>query len=338
MKKSKYPRLRSKTFKGASGQVWTYYIYDMRGTGEKDVRLGTDYASAVEQWHRLNNHIPLTVGRIQQAIDKWRAEILPTYTVPNTRAQYKSYLLNVESAFGQMAWHEVRLPTLMQYLDARSAKTSANREMAVFALVWKKAKFWEMTDLLWPAAGLTGKDWKNKESARSVEVTDDMFEAIYEHADRILRDAMDIATATGMRITDVRTIRMPVNGVLRFKASKTGKWAEFEVSQSPVLAALVARRESMKAHSVMLLASDTGRQVSEWMLCESRWNSAKQAAISANPHMREVLADLYLRDLRKRAADLADDMESASKLLQHSSIKMTSDHYRTKPTKLMAVR
>lgn len=338
MKKTKYPRLRSKVYKGAGGQVWTYYLYDMRGTGENDVRLGTDYAQALAQWRNLHDHVPMTVGRIQEAIGRWRAEVLPTYTVKNTFAQYKSYLLNVEAAFGQMAWHEVRLPTLRTYLKARSAKTSANREMAVLALVWKSARMWEMTELLWPAAGLTGSDWKNEESKRQIEVTDAMFDAIYIKADRILRDAMDIATSTGMRITDVRTIRMPVNGVLRFKASKTGKWAEFDVSTSPVLSALVERREAMKAHCVMLLCSDTGRQVSERMLSENRWNKAKRAAIEANPKMRAELSGLYLRDLRKRAADLAPDMESASKLLQHSSLKLTSDHYRTKPTKLKAVR
>lgn len=336
MKKSKYPRLRAKTYKGAGGQIWTYWLYDMRGTGEKDVRLGTDYAYAIEQWHKLHNHIPLTVGRVQEAIDQWRAEILPDYESPNTRAQYKSYLKNIEAAFGQMAWHEIELHTLQIYLNKRSAKVSANRELAVLAVVWGQARKWGMTKELYPARGLT--DFGNKERARTMEVTDAMFDAIYSKADRILRDAMDIATATGMRITDVRTVRMPVNGVLRFKASKTGKMAEFEVAQSPVLSALVERRQAMKAHSVMLLASDTGRQVSEWMLSEQRWNAAKAKAIKANRRLKADLEGLYLRDLRKRAADLAPDMESASKLLQHSSLKLTSDHYRTKPTKLRAVR
>lgn len=338
MKKTKHPRLRAKSYKTKAGRILTYYIYDMRGTGDKDVRLGTDYAEAVDQWQKLHNDIPLTIGRIQQAIDKWRSDVLPNYEVANTRAQYKSYLLNIESAFGQMAWHEVRISTLLLYLEKRTAKTAANREMAVFALVWKKAKFWEMTDLLWPAEGLTGSDWKNKEKPRIVEVSDEMFEAVYTHADQILRDAMDIATATGMRITDVRTIRMPVDGKLRFKASKTGKWAYFDVSQSPVLSAMVARREASKHPCVMLLSSDTGRAVSEWMLSENRWNTAKAAAIKDNRHLKDVLSGLFLRDLRKRAADLADDMESASKLLQHSSTKLTENHYRTKPTKLKAVR
>jgi hypothetical protein len=273
---------------------------------------------------------------VQEAIDKWRAEILPSYTSDNTRAQYRSYLKNIESAFGQMAWHEIELHTLQIYLDRRSAKVSANRELSVLAVVWGQARKWGMTKETYPARGLS--KFKNAEKPRTVEVTDDMFEAIYAHADRVLRDAMDIATATGMRITDVRPILMPVNGMLRFKASKTGKWAEFQVSQSPVLSAMVQRREAMGVHCVMLLATDTGRQVSEWMLCESRWNQAKRAAIEAHPYLADDLAGLYLRDLRKRAADLADDMESASKLLQHSTTKMTEIHYRTKPTKLKAVR
>ena len=337
MKKSKYPRLRSKVYKGSGGQVWTYYVYDNRGNGVPDVRLGTDYAAAIAQWHNIHNHIPLTLGRVQQAIERWRDEVLPTYTVSGTRQQYRCYLKSIESAFGQMAWHEVRIQTLRQYVNARSAKVSANREMAVFALVWNKARLWDMTEAVWPALGLAAKDWRNKEVARVVDVTDDLFNAIYAQADRILRDSMDIATATGMRITDIRTIRMPVNGVLRFRASKTAKWAEFDVAQSPVLSELVASREAMKAHSVMLLASNTGRQVSEFMLSE-RWTAAKEAAMRANPKLSADLRGLYLRDLRKRAANLADDMQGASKLLQHSSERLTEAHYRTKPVKLLAVR
>ena len=114
MKKSKYPRLRTKVYRGKNGQSYSYYVYDNRGTGQSDVRLGTDYKRAVQQWENLHNHIPLTLGRIQQGIDKWRAEVLPTYEVQGTREQYKCYLKNVESAFGQMAWGEVRMQTLLQ--------------------------------------------------------------------------------------------------------------------------------------------------------------------------------------------------------------------------------
>ena len=101
-----------------------------------------------------------------------------------------------------------------------------------------------------PAAGVEG--WKNQEQARQVEVTDDLFAAIYAQADRLLRDSMDISTATGLRVTDVRTIRLPVEGVLRFKPSKTGKWAEFDVKDLPRLTALFgtpAFNESTQRHA-----------------------------------------------------------------------------------------
>lgn len=333
MKKSKYPRLRSKTYKGAGGQIWTYYVYDMRGTGKPDVRLGRDYATALEQWNKHHNHLPLTLGRIQEAIDKWREHCLPQYENPETRKSYAKQLANVEGAFGQMAWHEVTLPDMRRYLDKRSAKTQGNRELSVLSIVWGKARLWGITNLHWPAEGV--KDWKNIESAREFEVTDALFDAVYTQADQVLKDCMDIATATGMRITDARTVRMPQDGKLRFRANKTGKWAHFEVADSPVLTALLERRGN--ANSVLLLTTPTGRQVSARML-RDRYENARDKAALACPALSEEIRAMYLRDMRKRAADLADDTAEASKLLQHSNIKLTEKHYRTKGTQLKSVR
>jgi len=335
VKKSKYPRFRSVTRKGRGGQVWVYYRYDMRPEGKPDIQLGTDYAAAIQQWEKLHNHLPLTLGRLQEAFDRWRERELPKYENSDTRKSYAKQLKNIEEPFGEMAWHEVTLPVLRTYLDDRTAKTQGNREMSVLSIIWGKARLWGMTTLPWPAAGV--KDWKNPEHARQVEVTDELFAAIYAEADRLLRDSMDIATATGMRITDVRTIRLPVEGKLRFRSSKKGKWGEFEIAQSPVLSALLDRRLAMKAHSVMLLVTNTGRAVSERMLVD-RWDDARAAAAKAHPELAEEILALFNRDMRKRAADLAEDLAAASKLLQHSSEKLTSDHYRTKPQKLKPVR
>jgi hypothetical protein len=240
MKKSKFPRLRSKTYKGAGGQVWTYYVYDMRGTGKPDVRLGKDYDSALIEWNRLHKHLPATLGRVQEAVDKWRDECLEEYTNLETRKSYAKQLANVERAFGQMAWHEVTLPDMRLYLEKRSGKTQGNRELSVLSILWGKARVWGLTKLHWPGEGVKG--WKNAESAREFEVTDELFNALYSQADPVLKNCMDIATATGMRITDARTVRMPKDGKLRFRASKTGKWAYFQVADSPVLTALLERR------------------------------------------------------------------------------------------------
>jgi hypothetical protein len=329
---NKYPRFRTHVRKGANGQVWVSFWFDNRGTGKKDVSLGNDYDQAIIKWNMIRNHQPLVQGLIQEAIDKYREKVLPELK-KDTRQQYTTYLKQIEPYFGPVAWHQVTLPILREYLETRTKKTSANRELSVLGAIWNKAIFWGMTEKTWPAAGL-GK-WKNPENKRNFQITDEQFRAIYKHADRLLRDSMDIASATAMRVTDVRTILMPTNGVLRFKASKTGKDAEFVVADSPVLTAIVKRREAMKAYCVMLLCTDTGRQATERMLLQ-RWNKAKALAVKEYPDMG--LEGLYNRDMRKVAANLAATVEDAQKLLQHSSSKVTSDHYFNRPTKLKAVR
>lgn len=333
MKKSKYPRLRSHTRNGKGGQVWVSYWYDMRGTGKPDVPLGSDYSNAILQWEKLANHIPLTKGRVQEAIDRFVEKVLPTYTSAETVKGYKKNLRQLEPVFGKAGWHEITLPVLRQYLDIRKGKTQGNRELALLSVIWGKALLWGMTEKPWPATGIKG--WKNPEQAREFEVTTELFNAVYEHADQVLRDCMDIATTTGMRLTDARTVRMPVDGRLRFRAGKTGKWDYFVVEKSPVLTALIERRGN--AESVMLLTTNTGRAVSASML-RNRYDAARKKAAAAYPELADDIKAMFLRDTRKRAADLADDMDEASKLLQHSSKSLTAKHYRTKGTELKAVR
>lgn len=112
---------------------------------------------------------------------------------------------------------------LKRYLKARTAKTQANRELAVLSIVLNGARTEGYTDLQWPAAGLERSGWKNKEKAREFEVTDQLFDAVYKQADQVLKNALDIATATGYRVTDVLRVPMPNDGYLRTAANKTGK-------------------------------------------------------------------------------------------------------------------
>jgi hypothetical protein len=333
MKKSKYPKFRTYVKKGANGQRWVSYGYDMRGTGKPDVSLGSDYSRALDQWNKLHNHMPLTLGRIQEAINLWREVELPKYESQETRKGYTKNLKTIEAWCGGMTWAEVTLPMLRQYLRKRSAKVQGNREMSILQIIWNYALMDGITVEPWPAAGVKG--WKNEEYAREFEVTDALFNAVYEFADQVLRDCMDISTTTGMRLTDARTVRMPIDGKLRFKSSKKGKHSYFEVNESPVLTALLARRGTVDC--VTLLTTDTGRTVSYSML-RTRYDTARMLAAEAYPALADQIEKMFLRDTRKRAADLADNMQEASELLQHDSIKTTEDHYRTKATKLKAVR
>lgn len=275
--------------------------------------------------------------QLQEAINRWRSLELPKYQNDETRKSYAKQLVRIEGVFSAMAWADVTLPIMREYLDRRSAKVQGNREMSLFSIIWSKAVIWGMTRLPWPAAGI--KNWKNPEVAREFLVTDALFAAVYAEADQMLRDCMDIATATGMRLTDVRTVRLPAGDVLRLKASKTGKEADFDLSVSSVLPEIVSRRRILIAAHQMLLSTTDGFPVTSSKL-RTAWDNARRSAAlnSANKTIKKDLQAMYLRDMRKRASDLATDMDQASKLLQHSSSAVTQKHYRTSVTQLSPVR
>lgn len=338
-KVTKFPRLRNHVRKGKAGQVNTYYFYDMRPEGKPDVPLGKDYAEAIRKWRELHERAPRIVGRLQEAFDRWREEELPGYAKVETRRSYAKQLAKVEAVFGEMLWEDVTLPLMHEYLRRRKAKVQGNREMSVLSVVWGKARLWGMTKLPWPAAGV--KNWKNEETARVFDVTDALFDAVYAEGSQMLRDAMDIATATGMRLTDVRTILLPADNVLHLKANKTSKGADFDLSLSQVLPDLIARRRAVKVDHLMLLSAG-GRPVTEKRLQahydRARERAAVKAYIGNDDEFARLLKAMYLRDMRKRAADLAGDLEQASKLLQHSSLKLTENHYRPRAAQLKPVR
>lgn len=342
-KTTKHPRLRTLVRKGAGGQVWVYYYYDMRTEGKPDVPLGKDHGVALRRWEELHHKQPARAGLLAEAMVAWRERVLPTYDNAQTRRDYGRQLTTMEDFCGLMAWKDVTLPLLRGYLKKRSAKTQGNRELAVLSIVWNFARMEGMTTLPWPAAGMQRSGWKNKEQAREAPVSDAMFDAVYAQGDQLLRDAMDLASATGMRITDVRTVPLPHGDVLTVKASKTGKRADFDLALSQVLPELLRRRRANKqAEHLMLLATNRKRPVSYRQLVD-RFDAARAAAATLarqadDPALAAAIENMILRDCRKYAADKADSLEDASRLLQHSSTATTRRHYRSVAETLKTVR
>lgn len=321
-KRSKHPRLRTHVKSGKGGQRWVSYWYDNRGTGKRDVPLGSDYEAALAKWAELSSGASRIAGTLEEAFAQWETEALPALDKPETRRDYAKSLRQLRPVFGPASWASVRFPTLKAYIKARSGKTRANREMSLLHTIWNWARGEGLTELAYPAAGMERSRWKNKESAREVEVSDEIFAAIYMHADAVLRDAMDIASATGLRVRDVLKLQLSdVRGdKLTVRAGKTHKRAEFDLGASAILPPLIERRRQSKALHLFLL--DAGRKVTERML-RDRFVKARDAAAKELPEC----AGLYLRDMRKRAAQLAGSLDEASTLLQHSSRAVTRKHY-----------
>jgi hypothetical protein len=351
-RKSQYPRLRTHVRKGQAGRVYVYYFYDMRPEGLPDIKLGRDRDAALAKWDEIHNHKPRIKGRIREAIEAWKDQALPTYTNRGTKRNYTANIERVDAVFGMMAWSEVTLPMIKRYLTERlnrkdktqKAGTTANREISVFQIVWNWARLHgpegsnhPYTTLPWPAAGMTRSKWKNKEGARRFRVTNLLFDAVYAQAEPMLRDCMDLSTATGMRLTDCRTIELPPDNILHLEANKTGKDADFDLSLSEVLPEMLKRRRALREASdgidhVRLLTMPDGTEVTESKLRgaydRARAKAAAKARAGGHEEFASLVEAMWLRDMRKYAANLAGSLSEASELLQHSSEAVTAKHYR----------
>jgi hypothetical protein len=314
---TKHPKLRALKRTAKSGKVTVYYAYDMRGTGERDIQLGTDWNVALVKWDEIHNKRPRVKGTIEEAfllfefeklgIGEAEGEKKPTNEYPNkeTHAGYVKALRWLRPVFGPATWETVDLPALKKFLKLRKGKTQANRNLDAFQVIWNFARLEGLTKLPWPAAGMERSGWKNKEKPREMEVTDAMFSAIYAEADQLLRDAMDLASATGMRVTDVRTVPLPSGDVLRLKSSKKGKKSDFIISESPVLIDLLARRKANKAaEHLMFLAGPFKPPVTYWRLNErytkARDAAAKKARDAKNEELAQAIESMFLRDCRRQ--------------------------------------
>ena len=356
-KSNKYPRLRTHVRKGTDGRVHVYYFYDRRPDGLPDVPLGKSRDAAIAQWEELHLGRRRVRGRISEAIQQWVRDVLPGYENDGTRRNYKAHLERVDAVFGGMTWPQVTLLILKQYLTNRRntkdptkpAAVQANREMAVFQIVWNWARLTApeggseaFTTLPWPAAGMERSKWKNKENPRKFKVTPDIFAAVYVQACQFIRDTMNLSSATGMRLTDCINVVLPRDSILHLKASKTEKEDDFDLSLSKVLPELLDRRRTYEANHQKVISTPDGFLVRLQDL-RREWDKARQkAAAKAREDGDEELAAqieaMYLRDMRRFAADHAENLEAARQLLQHSTEAVTRRHYRPGGDTLKPVR
>ncbi len=335
-----YPRLRLHVRRRKSGKVKTYYSYDRRPEGLPDIPLGSDHTLAVEKWREIHERAPRIAGTLLAAFEQWEAEVLPTLNKVTAR-DYRLCLTQLKPVLGPATWDRVTFPTLKNYLKARSAKIRANHEMRTLRVIWNWARGEGLTELPWPAAGMEKSRWMNQEKARELEVTDELFAAVYDEGDQVLQDCMDLSSATSMRLTDCRTLLLPRDDVLRLKASKTGKKVDFDVNLSEVLPMLLARRRSIKADHLMLLSTATGRKVSPTMLRDryeaARDRAAKKAYLANDDETARQIKAMWLRDMRKYSANFGTEQEALERT-QHSDVATLRKHYRTRTPKAKPAR
>jgi len=199
----------------------TYYYLE---AGRKKIPLGSDYTIAVKKWVALTEDPAEVVTTFKELADKYVREVMPT-KAKSTQATQKGDMKMLLEFFCDPTpapLDEIKPKHIHALLRWKSATpTTANRLKRLFSHMFNVARAWGYTENQNPVTGIRGHTLDR----RSNDVTDDVYEAVWQCASVPLRDAMDLAYLTGQRPGDVLrlTERDIVDGVLVVKQSKTAK-------------------------------------------------------------------------------------------------------------------
>jgi len=321
-----------------SGKEWVGFYYNGRSADGQRVKipLGTDINEARAKWAELEKDQVIDPRTMDGVFDRYAKEILSTKS-PRTQKDYLSALDTLRKVFGKLAVGAIRPMHVRQYLDRRSAKVRANREIAVLSTVMTHARGWGYTDAPNPCLGIS----RNKEQPRAFYASADVWDAVYNAASPELQNAMLLAYLTGQRPADVMKMRWSdvKDGAVRVRQGKTGRALRILLDADGERTQLGMLLDRLKAGGVVgmtLVCLPSGQRFTESSL-RSRWDAARLAAAAAHPEIADEIRQFQFRDIRPKAAS-ETDLDHASKLLGHTRQQITQTVYRrvgetVKPTR-----
>jgi integrase len=319
--------------KRKNGDVWTTYIY--RGSDGIDISLGKDLNQARLKWAELEaKAIPADLTTMKGIFDRYALHIIPKKS-ERTQSDNIKELKQLRPLFDEIPINAINPAMIAAYRDKRTAKTRANREIALLSHVFNIAREWGLTNRENPCRGVR----KNKEKPRDFYANDKVWAAVYGTAVPELKNAMDLAYLTGQRPADVRLMGRDdvVSGYLFVHQGKTDKRLRIQLDTNGIrnaLGRLIDRlmADSTATRSPYFITNKHGRKISGRVLA-NRWDDARSKAIAtavaAGDHkFAGELSKFQFRDIRPKAASEIIDLGDASLLLGHSKQEITKKVYR----------
>lgn len=330
------PRLTSATRTKKNGQtVTTYYYLGKTDAGNPTrITLGTDLNEAKRRWAELERvPEPVETGLMRYIFDRYEREIIPTKAV-STQELNRRELRWLRMVFDNAPISQISPQHIAQYRDNRSAKTRANREIALFSHIFNLAREWGYTDRENPCRGVR----KNKEKPRRYYAEHEVVRQVLEHGDQALKDAAELCYLTGQRVADTLKMRWAdiQNGMLEVEQNKTETRLRIrltdESGQRTSLGELLDNIRSRAVLSITILALPNGRPMNKWTLRDrfdaARQKAAEKADTQGNEKLANAIRAFQFRDLRAKAATDKENLTEASELLGHSDKQITQTVYR----------
>lgn len=295
-----------------------YYHVCYRSTpeGRRQVwqRLGTEYPTALQRYHRIE------ADRVRNGRDV--AALISAYLdspdfackARGTKANYRIFARELSAAFAGVLPADVTPADAQEILD-RATKRVKAQNMVWFlrtVLSWGAARRWLAIN---PLIG-----FKTGERARRERyITDAEWAKIEEHASPALRAFMRLAYLTALRRDDVVALRWSAvtDEGLTAKVKKTGGVMKFPLSDD--LREVLAELKALRGNTPGLFLLPERKPSGSTYL--HRWQATCKAA---------GVTDATIHDIRrKRLTDVqdAEGIEAARRLAGHTTQNMTQRYY-----------
>lgn len=322
----------------------TYYYYDLGGCPRKELSLGSDYLLAIQKWTELEmDKLPKAINpTFNDAFDFFKTKQLLSYA-PRSQADILKDSKNLLKFFDSAPLSQIEPQHIRQYLHWRvdearawckanhreiteaTGKVRANREIALFSVVFNTAREFGITNLPNPAQGVNRFSEKNRE----IYIEDEQYKCIWENANDPLRDAMDLAYLLGQRPGDTVNLHEDNirDGFIHISQNKTSQKLRILITDEVqlILDRIAQRKKDLKITTGYLIFNLQGNKASVHSI--STWfNEAKEKA--------GLPKSLQFRDLRAKAgtdkADGEKDVRQAQKQLGHKRLSTTEIYLRNR--------
>lgn len=332
------PRMTRRTWRRASGALrhCFYYEHPRDATGKRKLSpLGTDLTVAKMKWAELEagtfksaliSPSDTSMASAYKRYLAWANDREKSTLAPRTIKDRERYWTFLEPVFGALPLDHLEPPHLMRYFDARSAKTSAKKEIRFLSVLceWARARGFMRNPN--PVTGIV-KQLKVKEG-RDIYVSDEMLELVRKHASPIVQDVLDLAYLTGQRPADVLAMRWNSihEGKVEIRQGKTGK--KLRIREEGDLKTLLDRIRARGIVGMTILHDPSGQPLKPWGYFRSAFDRARDAAEKEAAETGEEFIRFQLRDLRAKAATDLDDPRKAQRLLGHTNASTTRAYIR----------
>ncbi|CAJ0895790.1 tyrosine-type recombinase/integrase [Ralstonia flatus] len=313
--------------------------------GKKQFRLGKTLPEAYKVWaDRLS--ILDDAKTIGQLLDRYALEVVPMKEL-TTQAHNAVALKRLRAVLGAMPLTSIKPRHIYQYVDKRSAKTAAKREVEVLSHAYTKAVEWGYLDRhpFKHEVRLQGEkprtryieDWEIVEclSLKSRRKSGSVL---------AIQAYMRIKLLTGLRRGDL--LRLTVSDMNEDGIHVTPGKTEHTTGKRLVYEWTDELREAVTLAKLVRPVSLT-----PWLFCNRRgecyfnddgraggWDTMWRNFMERVLEETKVKEHFTEHDLRAKCASDAETLEHAQALLAHADSRLTERVYRRKPERVRPLR